>query len=172
MIFLLEIHSSSSQAIWGLFIKFYDMSRCPSKYTLSSLARLIESLRQDQHEGGPHLRTSWKRQHCVSAITHITHTALFGLRTFVPSSHANLLFAHVQHVYLSGVLDSGKYTDKSLRERKEERGVHGEGVFVYLCVFLVCVSEKATMCVCVTEGEWVSSDQLSCFPAKWVTHLH
>jgi len=175
LIFLFVIHSSSSQAIWGLFIKVYDMSRCPSKYTLSSLSRLIESLRQDQQEGGPRLRACWRRQHCVSAITHTythTHTALFGSRTFVLGSHANLLFAHVQHVYLSGVLDSGKYTDKSLRERKKECGVHSEGVFVYLCVFLVCASEKAAMCVCVMEGEGVSGDLLSCFPAKCMTHLY
>lgn len=78
------------------------------------------------------------------------HTALFGLRTFVLGSHTNLLFALVQHVYLSGVLDSGKYTDKSLWERKEEHGVHYEGcVCLSMCVFSVSVRK------CLCDGGWV-----------------
>lgn len=82
------------------------------------------------------------------------HTALFGLRTFVLGSHTNLLFALVQHVYLSGVLDSGKYTDKSLWERKEEHGVHYEGcVCLSMCVFSVCQWESNSACLC--DGRWV-----------------
>lgn len=49
---------------------------------------------------------------------------------------------------------------KACEREKRSAGFTMSGVFVYLCVFLVCVSEKATVRVCVTEDEWVSGDLL------------
>jgi len=138
LIFLFVIHSSSSQAIWGLFIKVYDMSRCPSKYTLSSLSRLIESLRQDQQEGGPRLRACWRRQHCVSAITHTythTHTRLCLARELLYSAHTLIYYLPMSSMFIC----RGCWIPASIQIKAWEREKRSAGFTVRVCLSIyVC----------------------------------